>query len=48
MRFLPPEHEYDAFSVARDRADHMLGEVLPAFLLMRIGLTFAYGEDSVE
>ena len=48
MSFLPPEHEDDAFRVSRDRANHMLGELLPAFLLVGVGLTLLHGQDRVE
>ena len=48
VSFLSPEHEDDTFSVTRDRANHMLGELLPTFLLVRVGLTLLHGQNRVE
>ena len=48
MSFFAPEHENDAFCVARNRSNHMLSELLPAFLLVRVGLTLLHGQDRVE
>ena len=48
MSFLPPEHEDDAFRVSRDRANHMLSELLPTFLLVGVGLTLLHSQNRVE
>ena len=44
----PPKHENDALSVPRDCANHIFCELLPALLLVRVGLALLHSEDRVE
>ena len=46
--FLSPKHEDNTFSVPRYRPNHLLCEVFPAFLLVRVGSTLSHGKDGVE
>ena len=44
----PPKHENDALCVPRDRSNHVFSELLPALLLVRVGLALLHCEDRVE
>ena len=43
-----PEQEDNSFLSLVDNLDHMICELLPALLLVRVGDTFPYCEDCIK
>lgn len=48
MCFLAPKHKDNTFSVPRYRLNHMLCEVFPPFLLVRVGLSSPDCQDGIQ
>jgi hypothetical protein len=48
LGLLAPQHEDDAFAFLVNLPDDMVGELLPAFFLVRVRFALLHCEDSVE
>lgn len=48
MSLFAPEHEHNSIGLAVDSLQHVVGELLPSLLLVRVGHTLAHCQDAIE